>query len=81
MNEEPANYPEDKVINWMDGITIRIIHVLIFLLVSFFCITMLMVFTVSTEQGPFNFYLIFAVFGPFGMLNAAIYIFRIRFKR
>jgi hypothetical protein len=81
MTDEHERYPEDKVINWMDGITKRIIHVLIFLLVSFFCITMLMAVTVSSEQGPFNFYLIFAVFGPFGMLNAAIYVFRIRFKR
>ena len=80
MNNEPE-YPEDKVINWMDGATKRIIHVLVFLLVSFFCITMLMNIFVSTNEGPFNYFLVFAVFGPFGMLNAAIYIFRIKFRR
>lgn len=82
MNNEPEPaYPEDKVINWLDSITRRIIHMLILLMISGTIVICLLIFIPILREPPYRFITLLAMFGPFGMMNAAIYIFRIRFRR
>jgi len=81
MIETDTEYPEDKVINWMDGATKRIIHMLILLMISGTVVICLLIFIPTLREPPYSFITLLAMFGPFGMLNAAIYIFRIKFRR